>query len=258
MTLKNIEKFCQSRKSKLLYILFFGTIIFLMSACSPSRKQILFQDIPKDTTLTNLISKNFEPKIQNGDVLIISVASLSPENTLIYNVAPNMVGGKLGYLVDAKGTIEFVKLGRISAAGLTQKELKNQLEKNLQPYLSQNIVSVGFLNRHVTLIGAASPKIIPLEDDNMTILDVLAASGTSDNIITNNILVIREKGNDRDFKRINLTNKSIFYSPYFYLRPNDIIYIEANPKNTNNTVQIISYVTTGITFAIFLLDRILK
>jgi polysaccharide export outer membrane protein len=231
--------------------------VILLSACSPSRKQILFQDIPNDTTLTNLVSKNFEPKIQNGDVLGISVASLSPENTMIYNVPPNMVGGKLGYLVDANGTIEFIKLGRIHAAGLTQRELKNQLEKNLQPYLSQNIVSVGFLNRHVTLIGA-SQKIIPLEDDNMTILDALTAGGNNEGLMNTNILVIRENGINRDFKRINLTDKSIFYSPYFYLQPNDIIYIESNKTKVNNTIQIISYVTTGITFIIFLMDRIFR
>ena len=255
---KSLVRIRSLKKWNLVSILLFAIIMVLFSSCSPTSKQLLFQDIPKDTTLTNLISKNFEPKIQKGDLLSIIVASLSPENTLIYNVPPNIVGGKPGYLVDENGYIAFVKLGSISVAGLTQKELKTQLEKNLQPYLSQNIVSVGFLNRHITLIGAASPKIIPLEDDNMTILDALAASGNSDNIITNNILMIREKGNDREFKRINLTDKSIFYSPYFYLQPNDIIYIESNSKKVNNTVQIISYVTAGLTFVIFLMDRVFR
>lgn len=255
---KNFARIQNKIKRNLFSLIGIGVTIVLFAACTPSRKYILFQDIPNDTTLTNLVSKNWEPLIQKGDVLTITVASLSPENTVLYNVPPNVIAGKPGYLVDEMGTIEFVKLGHIQVDGLTIKQLKDLLEKKLQPYLSQNIVSIGFQNRHITLIGASSPKIIPLEDNNMTILDALAVGGNSEDMSTDNILVIRENGKDRNFKRINLTDKSVFYSPYFYLQPNDIIYIESNPKKAANTIQIISYVTTGITFIIFLMDRVFR
>ncbi|HEY9362361.1 MAG TPA: polysaccharide biosynthesis/export family protein [Chitinophagaceae bacterium] len=234
--------------------------IFLLSSCSSTKKVIYFQDLQNDTTLTNLVSKNFDNKIQKGDLLSITVASLSPENTAIFNVPQNSVGTLTGYLVDETGSIQFVKLGNLQVAGLTRKELKAKLEKDLSPYLTQTIVTVGFLNHHVTMMGAVSPQVLPMITDNMTILDALASSGDiGEKGRMDNILVIREKDNAKEFKRVSLTDKSIFYSPYFYLQPNDIVYVEPVKEKTKTSVpQIISYVTTGFTFLIFILDRIIK
>jgi polysaccharide export outer membrane protein len=143
--------------------------------------------------------------------------------------------------------------------GMTRKELKMELEKDLVPYLAQTVVAVGFLNRHVTMMGAVSPQILPMPNDNMTIFDALAASGDiGAKGRTDNVLVIREKDNSKEFKRLNLTDKSIFYSPYFYMQPNDIIYVEPVKIKTDNTTRIISYVTAGISFVLILFDRIIK
>ncbi|MEO5648641.1 MAG: polysaccharide biosynthesis/export family protein [Ginsengibacter sp.] len=241
----------------LLYLLSF---IILLGSCNTVKKTIYFQDLPNDTTLTKLVSKNFESKIQKGDLLGISVASLSPENTTIFNAPQDAVGTLTGYLVDEAGNIQFVKLGTVQAAGLTRKELKMNLEKTLSPFLTQAVVTVGFLNRHVTMMGGVSPQVLPMITDNMTILDALAASGDiGTRGRTDNILVIREKEDVKEFKRISLTDKSIFYSPYFYLQPNDIVYVEPVKEKMKTSVpQIISYVTTGFTFLIFILDRIIK
>ena len=234
-------------------------IMIILHSCSTSKKTIYFQDLPKDTTLNHLVTKDFEPKIQKGDLLGIIVASLSPENTLLYNAPPNTQGIVSGYLVDENGNISYLKLGIIHAEGMTRKELKDTLEKALIPYLSQTVVSVGFLNRHVTMMGAVSSQVLPMPNDNMTLLDALAASGDiADKGRTDNILVIREKGNSKEFKRLNLTDKSIFYSPYFYLQPNDIVYVEPVKRKQDNTLRIISYATSGISILIFLLDRIFK
>jgi len=215
-----------------------------------------FQDIPNDTTLTNLVSKDFEPKIQKGDLLGITVASLSPENTALYNAPQNAQGTVTGFLVDGQGNIQFFKLGALHVAGMTRKELKDTLEKDLIPYLAQSVVSVGFLNRHVTMMGGVSPQILPMPNDQMTILDALASSGDIGiKGKTDNVLVIREKGNSREFKRLNLTNESVFYSPYFYLQPNDIVYVEPVKVKIDRTSQIISYIMTGISLFFLILSR---
>jgi polysaccharide biosynthesis/export protein len=238
-------------------ILIFAAILF--SSCSSTKNRAYFQNLPADTTLQNLVSKNYEPKIQKADLLGIMVASLSPENTAIYNAPQNSEGPLNGYLVDEAGNISFIKLGTLHVEGMTRKELKSKLEQDLSPYLKETVVSVGFLNRHVTLIGAVSPQILPMPNDNMTLLDALAAGGDiGTKGKTDNVLVIREKDNSKEFKRLNLTDQSIFYSPYFYLQPNDIVYVEPVKEKKSNTAQIISYVTTGITFLIFILDRVIK
>lgn len=234
-------------------------VILSISSCTTTKKTTYFQDIQRDTTLKNLVSKDFEPKIRKTDFLSISISSLSPENTALYNAPQNSAGPLNGYLVDENGNIQFIKLGVLHVEGMTRKALKAQLEKDLTIYLKEPIVAVGFLNRHVTMMGAISPQVLPMVNDNMTILDALAASGdVGAKGRPDNILVIREKENTKEFKRLNLTDQSIFYSPYFYLQPNDIVYVEPLKVKANNGIQIMSYVMTGITFLFFIMDRILK
>ena len=242
-----------------------GAIVWLLfaalniSSCTNTKNTTYFQNIPKDTTLTNLVSPNFEPKIRVGDLLGITVSSLSPENTAIYNAPQNAEGTLLGYEVDSTGNIEFIKLGTLHVAGMTRKELKEKLQKDLAPYLAQCVVAVGFLNRHVTMMGAVSPQVLPLPNNKMTILDALAATGDiGDKGKTDNVLVIRDKGNSREFKRLNLTDESVFYSPYFYLQPDDIVYVQPVKKKAENTTRIIGYVTSGLSLLIFIIDRIIK
>ncbi|MEP6949787.1 MAG: polysaccharide biosynthesis/export family protein [Ginsengibacter sp.] len=242
--------------------IFFSLFFFIFSSCTSTKKNIYFQSLQKDTTLRNLVSKNYEPKIQKNDLLGIVVTSLSPD-IAFYNTPQNSAGpnaGPLnGYLVDENGNISFLKIGILHVEGMTRKELKDTLEKNLTPYLREVIVNVGFLNRHVTILGGITAQVIPLVNNNMTILDALATGGDiGEKGRSDNILVIREKDDSKEFKRLNLADNSIFYSPYFYLQPNDIVYVEPVNITANHTAQIISYVTTGITFLIFILNLILK
>ena len=163
--------------------------------------------------------------------------------------------------VDSLGNIQFFKLGAVHVAGLTRSELKEQLQKELVPYLAQTVVAVGFLNRHITLIGGGiSSQVLPIPNDNMTLLDAIASAGDiGERGKKNDITVIRENGNSRTFKKVDLTNESVFYSPYFYLQPNDIIYIKPSEKKQKlSTTQIISYVTTAISLYLLIFTRIIK
>jgi len=249
------------RHDFLLLLTFLLMFCMIYTSCNTAKKTIYFQDLPNDTTLTGLVARSQESLIRPGDLLSITVASLSPENTTIYNAAPNTIGTQTGYLVDEEGNITFIKLGKLHVAGITTAQLSKKLQADLEPYLAQNIVTIGYANRHVTMLGALSPQVLPITSENMTILDALAASGDiGAKGRIDNVLVIREKenGKTKDFKRLNLKDKSIFYSPYFYMQPNDIVYVEPAKERTNNTARIISYVTSGITFVIFLIDRVFK
>ena len=244
--------------SNVLWMFFAGILLMLVS-CSTSKNTIYFKDLPKDTTLHNIITENFDLKIQKGDLLSIAVASLSPD-VAFYNAPQNTIGPASGYSVDNNGNINFIKLGVLHVEGMTRKNLKDSLEKALVPYLKDAVVSVGFLNRHITIIGAVSPQVLPMPGDNMTILDALASSGDiGQKGKINNVLVIRDSSGSKEFKRLNLEDHSVFYSPYYYMQPNDIVYVEpARVKTTITAPQIISYVTSGITLIFLIIDRIVK
>jgi polysaccharide export outer membrane protein len=245
-----------------VFILWFATgCLFFLSSCNTLKNTNYFQGIKNDTTLNHLVSKNFEPKIQKGDLLAVNVSSLSPENTVLYNAPQNAEGPVTGFLVDSAGNISFFKLGDIHVEGMTRGELKDQLQKDLVPYLAQTVVSVGFLNRHVTLMGGGiSSQVLPIPNDNMTLLDALAMAGDiGEKGKKDEVMVIRENGNSRIFKKLDLTNESVFYSPYFYLQPNDIIYVKpTKEKEKFKAAQIISYVTTAISLYILIFTRFIK
>ena len=250
---------CSRIRGLLVWII--SVASFCLSSCSSTKNADYFKGIKNDTTLHNIISKDFKPKIQKGDLLGITVSSLSPENTTLYNAPQNAEGSATGFLVDSVGNINFFKLGSIHAAGLTRSELKEELQKELVPYLAQTVVAVGFLNRHITLFGGGiSSQVLPIPNDNMTILDAIATAGDiGEKGNKEQVMVIRENGNSRVFKKLDLTDESVFYSPYFYLQPDDIIYIRSRQKKQNiGAAQIVSYITTAISLYLLIFTRIIK
>jgi polysaccharide export outer membrane protein len=110
--------------------------------------------------------------------------------------------------------------------------LKEKLEQDLQPYLRDAIVTVGFANHFVTIMGeVGSPKKINLNNEQFTLLDVLTESGKgTPDVNMNNLMVIREKSGSRNFKTLNLEDPSVFNSEYYLMQPGDIVVVKPNEK----------------------------
>jgi polysaccharide export outer membrane protein len=176
-------------------------------------------------------------------LLSISVSSLNPEATFIFNT-PNVptittgssaAGGSsqmTGYLVNQQGTIQFPVLGNINAAGLTKKALADTITHRLitNKLLIDPIVNVRFLNFRVTVLGeVARPTVVSVPNERISILEALGIAG--DLTIygkRDNVLLIREENGKKIIRRIDLNSASILSSPYYYLKTNDIIYVEPN------------------------------
>jgi polysaccharide export outer membrane protein len=130
--------------------------------------------------------------------------------------------------VDKEGNIDFPQIGSIKAAGKTTDELKNDIEMALKPFLNDPAIQVRFFNFRVTLMGEVNKPgtyIIPTE--RISILDAIGQAGDL-TVYANraNLLLIREQEGKREYVRLNLQDRNIFNSPYFYLVQNDLIYIE--------------------------------
>ena len=260
-----------SRQTTILLAILGSMIIF--GACTPAKNVVYFQNLQKDTNIP-MLDSNFELKIRKNDLLNISIISPDPVSTPLFNGVQNTAatldepGGKSGdtgggYLVDQSGNIIIYKLGAVHAEGLTRNELKTQLQRMLVPYLKDAVVTVRFLSNHVTILGeVAHPQVITMPSEKLTLLEALGMSG--DVTITgrkDNILVIRDNPTGKQLKRINLTDKSIFSSPFYYLRPDDVVYVEPSQikiKNSGDAPQTIGYVLTGISIAITLLLNLLR
>ena len=254
------------------YLFIIGTSLLLFTSCKVTKPSSYFPNLQKDTTLKSLVTTDFELKIQKGDRLSINVSSLSNvEDALFNSGAPTIAGGTTGgiaggYTVQQDGSILLHRLGNTNVAGLTRKELSKQLENKLLAYMKEPIVQVQFLNHKVTVLGeVGSPQIIAMPEEQLSIIDVLVMSGdVTPNAKRNNITIIREEGMEKKVKHVNLEDHSIFSSPWYYVKPNDIILVSADTEkyvkeeNRKKLQTTLSLVASGISLIIIIADRVIK
>ena len=241
-------------------------LVFILNSCTAPKNVVYFQNLQKDTTLRHLVASNMELRIRKNDQLSINIISPDPVSTPLFNgslgtststtSAGSNSSSSSGYLVDKDGNIELYKLGVIHVEGLTRSELKSKLQNDLSPYLKDAVVSIRFLSNHITVLGeVAKPQVLTIPNEQISLLDAIGESG--DLTITgrrDNILVIRETPDGKQFKRLNITDHSIFSSSFFYLKPDDVVYVEpTSAKIKGQKQQIIGYVLSAVSVLITIL-----
>ncbi|MGG9972084.1 polysaccharide biosynthesis/export family protein [Ferruginibacter sp. SUN002] len=257
----NLFSFAKSpvlRFNSILLAISFLVVIF--SSCKTTYTNAnSFKTLTKDTTISAFVNERAELKIQKGDILTISITSLNANEDVLFNSTNgNSSSGHqniIGYYLDKEGNIELHKLGIIHVEGMTTKALQDRIAKDLAPYLKDPIVKVGFQNHKVTILGQVktAQQVNLDKSDQISVLDLIAISGdlTAD-ADKKNILIIRDSGENKQVKKINLEDHSIFSSPWFYLKPNDVLYVGANNKTTDevkraNRQQTLTIVSSVIT-----------
>jgi len=215
--------------------LIFGLVISFTS-CYNVKPIAYFKTLPKDTTIDAFVSKKFETKIRKDDILGITVSSLNNELDLQFNgasnansnEADNVTQSATGYLVDENGQISLHFLGKLKVEGLTKKQLKDKLEKDLLPFLKEPIVTIKYMNRKVTVIGnVATPKVIYMNEEQMSLMDVLVSCGDlKPEALASDLMIIRDSANQKIIKHVNLEDQSIFNSSWYYVKTDDIVYIK--------------------------------
>lgn len=239
-------------------------------SCTSPKKVVYFNGLGNDEFVGSDIS--LEPTIQKNDLLSISVSSLNPEATEIFNVsnvsatqastATGIQSQASGYLVDQDGFIYFPILGKIKAAGMTKKALKEYITSELtnRKYLLNPNVDIRYLNYKVSVLGeVARPSVFTIPNEKITLLEALGLAG--DMTIygkRKNVLLIRETDGVRKTIRIDLTSSELFTSPYYYLQSNDIIYVEPGKSkiaSTNRAVQWLPVIISSLSMGIIALDR---
>ena len=216
-------------------------------ACSTPARITYFQDLRPGESEQQVVAAT-EIKVRPGDKLSIIVNSRDPQLTQLFNlpyvtkqlgqgnlIANNMYSqGVSGYTVDEEGRIDFPVLGKIEIAGKNREEIaafikEELLAKNL---VKDPVVTVEYVNLGVSVLGEVSrPGWFRIDRDHLSVLDALSFAG--DLTIQgrrNNVTVIRKEGDVQKFYPIDLTSaKSLYSSPAYYLRQNDMVYVQPNP-----------------------------
>ncbi len=249
-------------------------IIFNIISCTPSYKVIYLYDL-KDSTTGALVNgkSSFENPIQKNDQLWITVGGSNPLDLIALNSASGMsigTGGvattinesAVGYLVEADGKIQMPYAGRVYVEGLTRLQLQDTLTKLFKEYTKNPVVNVRFLNYNFSVLGEVNkPGRFTMSNERTTIFDALGMAGDLTEFgMRNNILVVRDVNGKRNYARIDILSKNIFNSPYYYLKTNDVIYVEpvqAKFITRTGIPQWIAIVAVGISllYTIVLLSK---
>lgn len=224
---------------KLKYYLF-ACICGLLFSCSAPKDVVYFQGVDSLTPeqLTEM-SQTYSTKITYDDLLSITVAAWDPASVTPFN-PPTFAYAAEGeepvvssptmytYLVDKEGDIDFPILGKIKVVGLTRQDLSEKMQQMISKYVENPLVKVQILNFKVTTMGEINrPGSYTIKNDRVTILDIIGMAG--DLPLTanrKNILVIRESNGQKEIHRLDITDPAIFASPCFYLKQNDVVYVE--------------------------------
>lgn len=229
-------------------------IFVLLCSCSTPEKLLYFEEMQQKTENKDfsieMNSRQSEVKILPSDLLSIIVTGKDPAAVTMFNL-PATTTIRPGqteitttptlqsYLVDTDGEIDFPTLGRIKVGGLTRKEISSLLKEKISQYAKDPIVNVQLLNFKVSVLGEVNiPGTKTTINERMTIIDAISLSGDL-NIYGNreNILLVRENNGKKEFHRFDLTSSDIFSSPYFYLKQNDIIYVQPNKAKQHSSKQ---------------------
>lgn len=191
---------------------------------------------------------NYSPQIKDDDELLITVTSLSPEATAIYNLPLSnpakqtemfkvSTPSQQTYKVNSEGDITFPELGKLHVAGLTTEQLQQKLTDLIAKDVEDPIVSVSLVNFRVVVAGEVrNPKSILVGRNRFSILDALSEAGDlTEYGERSNVLLVREENGERKFVHLDLNSSETLDSPYFYLKQNDYIYVEPNKVRQANS-----------------------
>ncbi len=245
--------------TRFLLFIFSICLLYCTSCTTPSK--IAYFESTKDTTYRSAVGA-IEAPIQKNDILNIFISSLSKTASADFNSTDN---GVKGYLVNSDGNIQMPILGNVPAEGLTKKQLKENITKTIlsKKLLIDPIVEIRHLNFEVTVLGEVGhPTVINVPSEQISLVKAIGLAG--DLTIygkRDNILLIREEDGKRITRHININSVDFLNSPYYYLKPNDLIYVEPNKTKiatTNRSQQIIPIVFSSISILVLVLDRVIK
>jgi polysaccharide export outer membrane protein len=222
----------------------------ILTACGSSGKVVYMEKVDQIKKETN---KNlFDARIMPKDVLTITVSTINKEaaepfNLTLLSTSPNNAltsqPSLQSYLVDNDGTIDFPIIGAISVCGLTKKECEAMILEKIRPYLAESekpIVTVRMSSYSISVLGeVAKPGSFQVSREKINIFEALAQAGDMTIYgVRDRVRLIREDATgNKEIHMLDLTDANIINSPYYYLKQNDIVYVEpSNVKKQNARV----------------------
>lgn len=243
-------------------------IAILFYSCAPYKKTIYMNNDLLTTGVPKFYeNEKFEYRIQTNDVLHIRVLSADQEINNTFNINNNVAGnfgnpGSLyvsGYSVDHQGNISLPIVGKLSVRNLTLFEVQNLVQQSIDVYLKNATVILKLINFRITILGEVTrPGAFIINNAQVNIFEALGQAG--DIVQFGNrekVKLIRQTADGAEVVFLDITDSDIMNSKYYYLQPNDVIYVEPlRSKTQRANLQPLTVTFAAISTVILLLNFI--
>lgn len=226
-----------------------GIIMLVLHSCASTKDIVYYQDVDSIAELD--VPPAQEIILTPGDKISVIVSCKDPKLTELFNLTyvSQKLGGSSGngqvsvYTIDSEGFIDMPAIGKVHVAGVTRKEAEHKVKQAIitQEQATEAVVTIEFMDLNIEIIGEiARPGRYAIDKDVFTLIEAISAAG--DLTIygrRDNVLVMRKENGVQKTYRVNLCSaQDVFNSPVFYLKQNDIVYVEPNDtKMRQSTVN---------------------
>ena len=219
-------------------VMLVSILSLMFTSCIPQKKMLYLQVQNETDTLTTFKNeRKIEYKVQSGDNLYIRVVTPDEKTTFLLN--PLTSGGSQNinndasvylnsYTVSEAGILDFPMIGEILVKNLSTEEIKDEITGRLTTYMKEFIVIVKLVNYNITMLGEVNrPGQYKIYQDNINIFEAVSmASDLTDFANRNRVAIIRQTKSGSEVVYVDMTKRDLLQSNYFYLKPNDILYVQ--------------------------------
>lgn len=218
-------------------LLIIGVFTLLLSSCIPQKKMLYLQVKSDTDTLSSFNNeRKIDYRVQPGDNLYARVVSLDEQTTLLLNPLGTS-GGQVSsdasvylnsYTINESGYLDYPMTGEIFVKNMTIEEVKDALNVHLQEYLKEFVVIVKLVNFNITLIGEVQrPGQYKIYQNNINLFEAVSmASDLTDFANRNMVAIIRQTKTGSKVTYVDMTKRDLLLSDMYYLKPNDIVYVQ--------------------------------
>ncbi|WP_209402451.1 polysaccharide biosynthesis/export family protein [Pseudozobellia sp. WGM2] len=245
-----------------LYSLSLASIL-LLSSCYSSKNIDYLQSENQEMLMS--LSKS-EYLVQPNDVLSINVQSRDPDQAAFFNITTvqnnNLQANTAslflnGYTVDKQGEINLAIIGELNVADKSVEQIRDLVQSEIDKYLLNALVSVKLTSFKVSVLGdVKNPGTNYIYNTQATIFEALSAAGDLNiSAKRKNVKLIRQLGEKSIVVDLDLTSPTLINSPYYFLHPNDVLYVETSKANIfQRNLGVFSLILSAITTTILVLS----
>lgn len=209
----------------------------LFASCVPQKKMLYLKEAQmaaENQSINYVNERSVNYRLQPGDNLYLHfINTIDERSTLLLNGDANRLSSDASiylnsYTLDEEGFIEMPLIGKIELQNLTVDEAKDRLQTELNKYINETTIIVKLSNFNLTVLGEVNrPGTFKVYQSQINLFEAVALAGNMTNFAKNDeVKIVRQTDNGSEIITVDMGSADILTSPYYYLKPNDIVYVE--------------------------------